>query len=282
MILVCGATGTIGGQVIEQFAAAGLPVTALVRKRPEEGSKRPGVTYVVGDMADRESMASALQGVEKLFLVSANGEEQAELEENVIAAAAKGGVAHVVKLSVMGAALDARSGFGRLHARTENALQDSGMQWTILQPNMLMQNLRWYRGGMSQGVLPMPLRDAAVSHVDAGDVAGVAFHALTREGHAGRTYVLTGPEALTGTEVASTIAAATGRPIRYDSIPMAAFREYLGKNERSPQVLDAECDLFQAWSEGAGSAVTAAVEEVTGKKPVRLADFARKHAAELV
>ena len=283
MILVCGATGTIGGQVIRRFAASSIPVRAMVRKRESGKSPFPqSVESVAGDLDRPESLAGALEGIEKVFLLTPNGERQAEQEENMIAAAARIGVTHIVKLSVLGAAPDAASAFGRLHALAEKALQSSGMQWTIVRPNMMMQNLRWYRETMKQGMLPLALGDASVSHVDAEDVGNVVFQALTGQGHAGQTYVVTGPEALTGNQVAAIVSSATGRSISYQALPMDQFRAFLEKNGEPEPVVNAEVELFEAWSKGGGSEVTNTVEAVTGNPAKSLAQYAAEHAAELV
>jgi uncharacterized protein YbjT (DUF2867 family) len=282
MILVCGATGTIGGEVLRHLMEANVPATALVREPPSVKSHLPeGVPYRVGDLSRKETLPEALHDITKLFLVSAVGDHQTEQEENLIAAAANSGVSHVVKLSVMGAAEDAAFGFGRVHAQIESTLKKSGMHWTMLRPNMLMQNLRWYQSATKQGTLPLALKDAAVSHVDASDIGAAAFRALTEDGHAGKTYTLTGPQALTGSEVAAAMAEATKHPVQYVAISIADLRASLEKLGDSPRVVDAEAELFELWSRGAGSEVTTTVEDVTGKKPVSMADFATRHAAEL-
>ncbi len=284
MVLVCGATGTIGGQVVRQFTGAHLPVRALLRK-PPTADKAPlpeGVSYVVGDLSDSASLLAALEGIERVFLVSAVGDHQDQQELNLIHAAAERGVSHVVKLSVMGADAQASFAFGRLHGGIEQQLEASGMKWTMIRPNMLMQNLRWYQSAMALGTLPFPLQNAAVSHVDAKDVAAVAFCALTQTGHHGKKYLLTGPKALTGDEVAETISLGAGKPVRYAPVPMSGFRSYLESNGESPFVVASECELFEAWGAGAGSEVTTVVQDVTGRPPVSLAEFVREHAAELV
>ena len=283
MILVCGATGTIGGLVIREFAAAQLPVTALLRKTPTEKSPLPaGVGYAIGDLANKTSLLAALEGAEKVFLLSANGEHQDVQEENLIEAAVQSGVSHIVKLSVMGAGADSAFAFGRLHGGIEEKLKSSGIGWTLIRPNMMMQNLRWYQGAMKQGVLPFPLKDAPVSHVDAKDVAAVVFQALTADGHSGKAYTITGPEALAGAAVAAIISEATNRQIQYQSMPMPDFRAFMEKSGEPAKVVDAEVDLFEVWSQGGGSEVTKTVEEVTKRKPAKMVDFAKEHAAELV
>lgn len=123
----------------------------------------------------------------------------------MVDAAVAAGVQQIVKLSVMGSGTEAFSEFSRIHARVEAKLQACGAAWTLLRPNMMMQNLFWYKQAIRQGTLPLPLAHAQVSHVDAKDVAAVAVHVLSEEGHSGKTYTLTGPAALTCFEVAAVL-----------------------------------------------------------------------------
>jgi uncharacterized protein YbjT (DUF2867 family) len=282
MILICGATGTIGSALTRSLVAANIPVRALLRDPAIHGSRLPaGVQGVAGDLAQKETLAPALDGVNKAFLLSAIGSQQREMERNFVTAATQAGVAHIVKLSVMRAGVDASFSFGRIHGEIEKLLDRSGIGWTHLRPNMLMQNLRWYREALSNGILPMPLGNAAVSHVDADDVAAVAHRVLIDERHVSQTYTLTGPEALTCNEAASVLSSSLGREIRYAPVSMSQFRDFLTKNGESDLVVDAECNLFELWSHGAGAEVTGTVEQITSRKPKSLATFAKEHAKEL-
>jgi len=123
----------------------------------------------------------ALDGIETLFLLSPLSSTQVEMEQNLISAAVAHRVQRIVKLSAMGASIEVPLTFGRIHGEGEDAIRASGLGWTFVRPSMFMQNLRWYKGAISQGMLPLPLGNAAVSHVDPEDVAAVGEGATQRQ-----------------------------------------------------------------------------------------------------
>lgn len=212
MILVTGATGTIGREVVRRLPTD-RPVRIMARN-PERVADAPRRARTVhGDYEDPRSLASALSGVTALFLVTNRlGEDDAR----VVRAARSAGVRHVVKLSAAavsdGAADDVLS---RGQRAQEEEVRGSGMEWTLLRPRAFMSNtLSWARSVREDGVVRALYPTAAVACVDPRDVADVAVRALTEEGHAGRTYTLTGPGALTAVEQTAQLAELLGRPLR--------------------------------------------------------------------
>ncbi len=283
MILVCGSTGTIGSQVIQALSKAAVPVRALARE-PGQTTPRQDqaqVQYVVGDLAKPETLKAALDGVTEAFLLSPIGSNQYELEANFAEAAAAAKGKRIVKLSVLGAAPDAPFEFGRIHGRVEAKIQESGLAWTFLRANMLMQNLRWYKSALSQGALPLPLGGAAVSHIDAGDIGAVAAQVLMDNRHSMKTYALTGPESLTGEQAAAILSSAFGKTIEYRPASMTDFRNFL-KGSESEFVVNAECELFDLWSEGMGKNVTSCIKETTGREATTLKEFAERNRKQLL
>ena len=282
MILVCGATGTIGSRVVNELVKADAPVRTMVREVSKiSGASAGNIEQVPGDLAKPETLARALQGIDTVFLLTPVGPKQLEMEQNLVSAAVSSGVRRLVKLSAMGASSDANFDFARIHGESENSIRASGLGWTFVRPNMFMQNLGWYQGEIAQGRLPLPLGSAAVSHVDAGDVAAVSARALLNEEHALKSYTVSGPEALTGDEVSSILSEVLRRSITYRPPPTAQFREFLKGAGESEFVVNAECELFEYWSQGAGQAVTSDVEQVLGRKPVDLKTFVSRNASEL-
>ena len=133
---------------------------------------------------------------------------------------------HIVKLSGLGTALDSPLRSGRWHAQTERHIADAGLPFTYLHPPFFMQNLlRSAAVIAAQGVLVASMQAGKIAMVDARDVAAVAVAALTSDGHVGKTYTITGPEALSFQEVAQKLAAATGRPVTYQDVPLATVRQ---------------------------------------------------------
>lgn len=172
-ILITGATGTIGSEVIKQLSSINVPVRASFRNPKKAfGFKEQIVEIVQGDFLHLDTLQTALQGVEKAFLVTGNDPRQVEMESNFVDAAWLRGVRHIVKLSVLGADSNSSSTFQRWHGQVEKRLEGSGMAWTLLQPNMLMHNVKWFAKTIAeQGSIFSTVGDAGISHVDARDCA---------------------------------------------------------------------------------------------------------------
>jgi uncharacterized protein YbjT (DUF2867 family) len=281
MILVTGATGKVGAQVVAQLAAAGAPVRALARD-PEKAAwlNRPGVEVARGDLLDPDSLRAAMVGVRKVFLLCPVDPAQVELEANAVDAALAAHVEHLVKLSALNASHESSAALLHWHFETEQRIRRERLPYTILRPNMFMQEvLRHAPAIRAEGAFSLPLGRARLSLVDIRDIAEVAARVLTEGGHHGRVYELTGPEALGFDEVAAAIAAATGRPVRYVPIAPDQFRAgFLGSG--APRWLaDLVCDLFETFP-GQNDRLGDGVARVTGRPPRSFAQFARDHAAE--
>ena len=203
------------------------------------------------------------------------------MERNVVECCAEQGVRRIVKLSVMGADGQSAIMFARVHGRVEELIRHSGCEWSFIRPNMFMQNLFWYRGALVGGSLPLPLGEAAVSHVDGGDVATVAARLVVEEGHAGAVYTVTGPEALTGEQMAAVLSEALGRAIAYQPVSSDGFRTYLKGSGEADYVVEAEVELFYCWSRGHSRDVTDAVRVVTGQAPISLSEFVQRERTQL-
>lgn len=285
MILITGATGTIGCELVDLVSAAGMHVRAMARQ-PQQAAARirasgreSAIEWVQGDLSAPETLPRALDGVERAFLLSPADPRQAELEEGFIAAASSAGVGHVVKISARGAALDASFPGGRLHARIERALERSGLAFTHLRPHLFMQNLlRSAAVIRDQGKIFAPMAEARISLVDARDVAAVAA-AVLREGsrHAGKCYELTGPEALSFADIAAHFGAAAGRPVTYVDVPPEDARTAMLQRAMPEWLVDNVLALHACFRTGQWSAVAPAVREVTGRPARTFLDFARDH-----
>jgi uncharacterized protein YbjT (DUF2867 family) len=285
MILITGATGTIGRELVDLASASGMRVRAMTRQPQQAAAhvyardRASTIEWVQGDLSAPETLPRALAGVERALLLSPSDPRQAEREEGFIGAAAAAGVGHVVKISAMGAAPDAGFAGGRLHARIEHALERSGLAFTHLRPHSFMQNLlRSAAAIREQGKLFAPMGDARVSLIDARDVAAVAAVVL-REGrrHAGKHYELTGPESLSFADVAAHLGTAAGRPVTYvDVTPEDARRAMLQRG--TPEwLVDNILALHACFRNGRWSVVEPTVREVTGRPARTFLDFTREH-----
>ena len=197
MLLVTGATGTTGMEVLRALKDRGVEARGLVRDETKAHHLRDlGFEPATGDLGDPRTLAPALEGVEKAYLVSPIGPMQSEFEQAFLETAKEAGVKHIVKLSVIGASPRRRCASPARTPRSSAALKESGMAWTLLRPTGFMQNTLAWGPRVLDGTFYSPVPDAAFSIVDARDVAEVAAIALTEEGHEGKAYGLSGPEAV--------------------------------------------------------------------------------------
>ncbi len=279
VILVVGATGKVGQEVVRQLSAADVPARALVRDPVRASHIRlPGVQIVVGDLARPESLDPALSGVDRVFLASPADPEQVTLQGNLVQACNRAGVRHVVKVSVAGGP-DAATQIGRWHWTTEKQIEASGLGFTMLRPNLYMQQtLRFAASVASSGSFSLPCGAGEVSIVDARDVASVAVCTLTQPGHDRKIYDLTGPEALSFDAMADAIGQAIDRKVAYVHVPPEYARKQMLADGVPRWLADDMLVLFASIREGYGGAVSDAVPRVTGKKARTFHQFARDYA----
>lgn len=268
MILVVGATGNIGGEVAQLLAAKGLPLRVLARDVAKASAQfGEGVEVVQGDLRDPASLPAALDGVEKVFLVTAMALDQVAMKNALIDAAAEAGVKHIVMSTGIGAAPDAPVQFGRWHGESQERAKQSGMDWTFVQPTFFMQNFLMSAPTLvDHGAFYLPLgENSPVSWVDARDIAAVAATALTEPGHAGRAYTLTGPEAVSCEQIAETMGEVFDKPVRYvpvSSEQAAASMLEMGMPE---PLVEAMNELYALGPPGYLADVAPTVADVTGR-----------------
>ncbi|HEY2589118.1 MAG TPA: SDR family oxidoreductase [Tepidisphaeraceae bacterium] len=279
MILVTGGTGTAGGEIVSQLAATGTPFRAMVRDVTKAAAlKLTGVEVVPGDLDKPETLPAALKGIDQVMLVSPPMPRQAELEGNMVAAAKRAGVRHIVKFSAMTADPNSKARFPRLHGITERAIVESAIAWTFLRPTFFMQNMLDLAGMVRGGTIYQPCGDARAGFVDTADIAAVAVEALTEPGHEGTAYDITGPELLSYHDVARIFSEVLGKPVKYQDVPPAAARDGLlaaGIPEWSADGILELCDQMRA---GEYARLTTVIEDVGKKEPISLAAFVREHA----
>jgi len=281
MILVVGATGTVGSEVVRQLRAAGQDVRALARTAEKASAvEADGAMAVLGDVAQPDSLTAALEGVDRVFVVLPGVEDQVQLETNVIEAVKAAGSASIVKLSVIGADPDAPVRFGANHGKIERVLADSGVPHTLLRPTDFMQNsFGWAPMIQQDGRVYAPNADDQIASVDVRDIAAAAVPALTQDGHDGKVYELTGPEALTRHEQVATIAAATGREIELVPVTNEQARDSMLGSGYPEYVVGGLYELFEhVYDPGYAAGLKPGVREATGQEPRSWEAFARDHA----
>jgi uncharacterized protein YbjT (DUF2867 family) len=277
-ILVTGGTGNIGRHLVEHLRAAGVDLRVLARRPGAAALLPPGTEVVPGDLTDPPSLAAALAGVDRVFLLTTQSSRQPEWERAVIGAAARAGVGQLVKLSVFRADEQSPLQVARQHGQAERVLAQSGLAATILRPVFFMQNLL---AMVHDGAIATAAGDGRVAMVDARDIAAVAVATLTGGGHAGKTYTLTGPEALTFYQVASILSRQTGRPLRHVRVPPDKVRVALQGRGVAAWYADDMAKLHSMLAVGYEEVVTDDIHRVTGRPPRTLAQFAGDHAGVL-
>ncbi|MFF5975223.1 NAD(P)H-binding protein [Streptomyces sp. NPDC012769] len=269
-ILVSGATGTVGRQVVAELLARGHAVRALTRDADRARAVLPAeVEIAVGDLTDPDALTGALDGVTGLHLITFGGAAFSPLETGprIVELARKAGVRRVTVLH------------GGEDTPLERAVRESeGLDWTVVMPVEFMSNaLEWAPGVLADGEVREPFTDRLSAMVHEGDIGAVAAVALTEAGHAGRSYVVTGPEVLTLRDKVDTLAAASGRTIRLVELSQeqaeAQWRSAGLPDEVIGFLLGAYGDTPEV-----GRTVSDTVERVTGRPARTFAQWAAEHA----
>lgn len=279
MILVTGATGTVGGELVAQLAARGETVRAMTR-RPEEIHVPPGVEAVYGDAGDPDSLDAAFRGADAAFLMSAQPVGSALGPTHDIAlvdAACRAGLGRIVKLSVYDGGEGGTGPLARWHTEAEAAVMGSGLAYTLLRPGRFMTNTLGWAAMMARGDdVYVPFAGLPTASIDPADIAAVAAAALAG-GHDGAAYKMTGPEILTPAEELAIIGKEVGRTLRVVEPPEEAFRTGMARSGMSAEVI--ESILTSMRDDPPVPEVLPTVEQVLGRPATRFADWVSRNRA---
>jgi uncharacterized protein YbjT (DUF2867 family) len=272
-LLFIGASGLIGSFVTPALIKAGFSVSTGGRRGLSVGD----ASGIAVDLRDPNSLARAMQGVGTVALVLTDAPDMESLGLSAVNAAKAAGVRRLLWFSSFGAKPDNRARFSRRHPVIDEAVRTSGIPYTILRPNFLMQNFTFFYGDVirTTGTILLPLEDARVSHLDLRDLAEAAAAALTEDRHINKTYDLSGPEAMHTGEVAEQIGAATGRAIRYQPISVAEMESSLREAGMDAWFAEGLAELY-GWirDSGLASEVTDSVERLLNRKATPFRQFA--------
>jgi len=284
MILVTGATGKIGIELVRQLWARGEPVRAFDRNRAHcKAITLPGLDLVEGDFNKPQTVARGLVGVDRLFLLIPSSSEVEKLQRNFVDAAKRNNVRHIVNLSKLGADERAKGRFQRYHGAVENYIRRSGIPFTFLRPNLFMQSLLDFRSTISsKGEFYGLAGDGKVSLVDVRDIAAVAVRALTEPGHEGKTYDLTGPESLTHAEIAEQLSKALGKHVEYVDVAPEVMREALESFGLPPWQADGVIEDYEHYRRGEAARVTSTVGDLTRTDPTSFFQFVQDYAGRFL
>lgn len=281
MILITGASGSVGKAVLQEVRRRESKFRAMFRSKEEAAKAPSGCEAVLADYSDRQSLRKAMDGVTSVFVVCSPIPQLVELESNVLDACKETGVEHVVLSSALGAG-DYGKSFPSWHRKVEDKLKATGMSYTILRPNGFLQNIVAYNAPSirAQGAFYAAMGDAKVSYLDVGDIAVVAAKALKGGVHAGKTYELNGPEAISNQELAKRISKVAGRTVNYVDIPESAQREaMLGLGMPEWQVT-ALLELQQYYKQGGGAKTDGLLQDLIERDPVTLDQYLTANARE--
>jgi uncharacterized protein YbjT (DUF2867 family) len=273
MILVTGARGNVGRELVGQLAAAGRPVRALVRRAEDADALPAGAEFAVGDLNRPETLVDALAGATAIHLL-AGYDGLPEL----LAAAREAGARRVVLQSSSAApTADMGNAVARYHILSERAVRESGLAWTLLQPNTFMTNtLDWVAPLAGGDVVRAAFPDVAVATIDPADIAAVSAAALATDAHAGRMYRLSGPEALRPADRARILGQVLGRKLRFEGLSNDEARAEMTA-AMPAEYVDA---FFSFFVDGAVDETTVhpTVWELLGRPPRTFAQWATAHA----
>jgi uncharacterized protein YbjT (DUF2867 family) len=285
MILVTGASGLNGSAIVKEFARRGAAIRALVRDRRKATPllDLPSVSLVEGDMSKADSLHEALDGIERALLISTAGPEMFDTQCAFIDACKRAGVRHVVKFSgaESGRGFDPlRFRFTRMHEEIEDYLEQSGLRWTHLRPSQFMQvYLREAPTIVGKGSLFLPMGDGTMAPVDVEDIAKVAVALLRSDGHEGKSYAMTGPEALDMPSIAGLISQAIGMPVRYVPISPDERRKALLAAGASHYFVDGLYEQAVERLRNPTAQIFLEAHEAFGVTPTTFAEFAQRNAS---
>ena len=275
MILITGATGNIGTELIPLLRESGQSLRVLVRDERKVAHLDACVERAVGDLDKPETLIGAVNGVERIFLVTFETQQ----DVNLLEAAKKAGVRHIVKLSTL-EATEHKIKVGKWHYEREELIRASGLDWTFLRPGMFMSNsIQWWADSIKgQGSVFFPGgKKGKVAPVDPRDVARVAALALTQPGHHEQSYELTGSELFTIGEMVQVISGVLGKPIQYVDIPPIAAKLFMVKSGMDRALVNALMEVLASLRRNEGAIVTDTVQQVTGQPPRTFEAWCREH-----
>jgi uncharacterized protein YbjT (DUF2867 family) len=281
MILITGASGSVGKVVLAEVARSGQKHRAMYRSKEEAAKAPAGTETVIVDFADKTSLVAAMRGVESVYLVCSPIPDLVRLESNAIEACEAAGVRRVVLNSALGAG-DYPKSFPSWHRKVEDKLKSTKMAYCILRPNSFMQNvLTYYAPSIrAEGAFYGAMGNARTSYLDVRDIAVVASKALQGGQHDAQTYELNGPEALTYAEVAEKISRHAGISAKYVDIPAEAQRKAMLDQGMPEWQVTALLDLQEYYTGGKGRTLDGLLERLLGRPPARMDAFLQEYTGE--
>jgi uncharacterized protein YbjT (DUF2867 family) len=289
LILVTGATGNVGTELIKELTNTGVNFRAGVHSNKSAnklGTNLSRAQLVEIDYDKPETLGRACEGVGKIFLLTPDSPSAVEVTSNLVKEAKKAEVRHIVRQSnILVTEMNADTNYARLHREAEKIIEESSLQFTFLRPNDFMQNFvnLFAPTIKTNSAFYIPGGDAKVSFVDVRDIAAVAAEVLMENDESGtryfgKAYNITGPEALSYYQAAEILSNTAGRKINYVNITETDARRGMKDIGMNEWFIDIALELFDSYRKGYASEVSNAVESITGSKPISFSQFTRDYA----
>ena len=280
MILVTGATGNIGSEVLRRVLASAEPVRLLTREPTPVAAIQGRADVTTGDFTVPATLDEAFRGVDRAFLVFSGGETLPELAPPVLEVAKRAGVKHVVLVSSGTISYEPPVAIGRWHLAAEQVLQATGVAWTMLRPGNFASNaLRWAGSLKARGTVFVPHGSRPSSPIDPIDIGAVAAACLLESGHEEKVYNLNGPEVLTAVEQVRILGEVVGKRFTFIEVPPPEARSQMIKYGLSAVMADAVLELTSVPPLPDSLVLDPAVAGVTGRPAGTFEAWARRNAA---
>ena len=278
MILITGATGNIGSELVKQLSEKGVPLRVVTRDASKVKHLDPSIERVIGDFGDEKVAERAVQGVDRIFMFPVITDEDHRSNTNLLEKAKKAGVKQIVMLSSLGAESTMLSKIGEIHRTKEVLVEESGIPWTFVRPGAFMTNsFQWQPTIKSEGKVFSPTGEGRMAPISPKDIATVLAVALTSSGHEGKTYTLTGPELLNAREQVDILSKAIGRPIACVDVPSSAAAERMSRSGYPPFIVEGLSLMWERVKQGQAAVQTGDLEKLTGSKGEKFERWCSEH-----
>lgn len=282
MILITGITGTTGIEVANLISKTNLKSRAIVRDASRAAFlENMGIEIAEGNLENRDSIRRALNGIQIVFLLTANNPEQVKQEKNLIDVSYEANIKHIVKFSIIGADSDSKCGILKRHYTSEKYLENSNINYSLIRPNFFMQNFFMFANVIKKkGEFYYPLNSARCGFVDVRDVAKVIVKILLDEDyfrHSRQIYTLTGPDLLSCKDVAEILSTYLHRRVNYINVSEKEFMVILQKFNFQKSIAEDYAKLYSLASEGLFDKKTGDIFELTQAKPGSFENFVKEN-----